>query len=117
MPIDEGSPTDVSISAKDEDVICAALGETSLGPKAAVSIDMVAVTVLTTSTEGILVTSRVVVSVTSTVVMVWVSLIKDTAAESDGMRLWETINVDSRRPDGLDESTVGVDLITRSAVD
>ena len=31
-------------------------------------------------------------------------MIKDTAAERGGMRLWETSNVDSRMLDGLDET-------------
>lgn len=61
-----------------------------------------------TSTDGILVTTLVTMLVTSTVVMVWVSLIKETAAESDGMRLSETINVDSKRLDGFEETTVSL---------
>lgn len=112
MPIDEGIPTDVNISTMEE----AALRV----PKAAVSIDTVAVAVLMTATEGILVTTLVTTLVTSTVVMVWVSLIKDTAAGIDGIRLWETINVESRRLDGFDETDallVEVDFSTRFAVD
>lgn len=119
LPIDEGSPTDVKILAMEEDVICGALGGLRI-PEAAVSINTVAVEVLMTSTEGILVTTLVMVLLTSTVVMVSVSLINETAAESDGMRLWETINVDSRRLDGLDETAASlgeVNFSTRLAVD
>ena len=61
-----------------------------------------------TSTDGILVTTLVTVLVSSTVVMVWVSLTKETAAESDGTRLLETINVDSKRLDGLEATAVSL---------
>lgn len=61
-----------------------------------------------TSTDGTLVTTLVTVLVTPTVVMVWVSLIKETAAESDGTRLPESINVDSNRLDGFEATTVSL---------
>ena len=77
-------------------------------PKASVSIDAVGEAVTTTSTDGILVTTLVMVPVTSTVVTVWVSLIKETAAESDGTRLSEPINVDSIRLDGFEATTVSL---------
>lgn len=69
VPIDEGSPTDVNTSAMDEVVIFAPLEE-GPGANAAVSIDRLVVTVLMTSTEGILVTNLVTVLVTSIIVMV-----------------------------------------------
>lgn len=110
--MDEGSPTDVNISITEE--------AAPMVPKVEVSIDTVAVAVLMTATEGILVTTLVTMLVTSTVVMVWVSLINDTAAGIDGMRLWETTNVESRRLDGFDETDVllvEVDFSARLAVD
>lgn len=95
LSIDEVNATDVNISIMEEGVVGAA----------PVSIDAAAEAVMMTSTDDILVTTLVTVLVTSTFAMGWVSLITETAAESDGTRLSET-NVDFKRLDGLKETTV-----------